>query len=76
MDATTIRQHSFWTTTGRANNDLWIMESYCMAPSCRLKNLETGEVQNFGMGGITAKEFEPVKMDKSLELKLLRLFNR
>lgn len=76
MDESTMRQYSFWTTEGEVGDDLWVMESYCMAPSCRLKNLETGEIEDFGMGGIAARRFKPIKIDKSLELKLLRLFNK
>lgn len=72
MDASTMQKHSFWTTDKK--DDLWIMESYCTVPSCRIKNLATGEMRDFGMGGLTAKEFNPVEMDKALEDRLVWLF--
>ena len=44
----------FFTTDG---NDIWELMHYAMQPSCSMKNLKTGEVESFAMGGITAEGF-------------------
>jgi len=49
----------FFTTTGE---DIWKVEWYFTQPSCRLKNLETGDVEEFGMGGLTAQKFHRIEM--------------
>ncbi len=52
---------SLFTTDGK---DVWELESYYIAPSCTLRNLRTGEKQNFGIGGLTAETFKRIIMPK------------
>ena len=59
MNSNDLKPESFFTTNGK---DIWKLESFCMTPSCTLKNLETGDVENFGMDGLTAKRFQRITM--------------
>lgn len=34
------------------------LESFCLEPTCTLLNLETGEKEHFGIGGLTARSFK------------------
>jgi hypothetical protein len=54
MTANDLKVGGFFTTNG---SDVWKLESYFDGPSCTLRNLETQEVQTFGMNGLTAEEF-------------------
>ncbi len=51
----------FFTTDGK---DVWKMEYFCLTPTVRLKNLETSEERDFGLGGITANDFHKIEMPK------------
>jgi hypothetical protein len=55
MDASDLEVGAIYTTDGK---DVWKMQGYFTQPSCTLKNLETGETQTFGMGGLTAQNFK------------------
>ena len=59
MDVSDLELNAFFTTDG---TDIWALESYYSGPSCRLKNLKTGDVQDFGMEGITASDFKRITM--------------
>lgn len=61
MDATDLEGYNFFTTDG---TDMWILRYFCMEPTCRLENLQTGEKEDFGMGGLTAERFHKIKMPK------------
>jgi len=41
---------------------VWRLIGFCMEPTCTLRNLETGEIENFGIGGLTSKSFVPLKI--------------
>jgi len=72
MNKEEMEKYNFWTT---GNDDIWVMESYCLTPSCRLRNLEAGKIKDFGLGGITAQEFKPIKIGGSwVEEKLVKIF--
>ena len=51
-----LKVGAFFTTTRK---DIWKLKSYCLYPTCTLKNLETGE--------ITSGNFTRIKELKSLE---------
>ena len=70
MNDADMKDYKFWTT---GKDDLWVMELYCTVPSCKVRNLETGEIKEFGLGGVTAGEFSPVEMDRALESKLFTI---
>jgi hypothetical protein len=55
MEFSDMEGEALYTTNGK---DVWKMQWYFAGPSCCLKNLETGEQQTFGMGGLTAQEFK------------------
>jgi hypothetical protein len=55
MTANDLEGEALYTTDGK---DCWKMLGYFTMPSCTLKNLETGELQTFGMGGLTAESFK------------------
>lgn len=55
MDSNDLEGEALFTTNGK---DAWKMQGYFSGPSCTLKNLETGEVQTFGMNGLTAQSFK------------------
>lgn len=57
MNVNDLKPGALFTTNGL---DAWKMESCYLMPSCTIKNLETGEVMNFGMGGLTAQNFKPL----------------
>ena len=59
MDSKDLEANAFFTTDGK---DVWKMLYFCMSPSCRLKNLETGEEESFGINGLTARRFHRIKM--------------
>lgn len=59
----------FYTTDGC---DIWKLDGYFTMPSCLLRNIETGEKQTFGMGGLTAESFHPIIMP---EIKGKRITN-
>lgn len=56
--------NDFFTTNGK---DIWKLESYILGPSCELRNLETEEKQNFGLGGHAARSFHHIEMPKTDE---------
>jgi hypothetical protein len=39
----------------------WKIVAYCASPSLTMINLDTGERANFGIGGLIAEAFEPVR---------------
>lgn len=57
MNANDMKPGALFTTNGQ---DVWKMEFCYQVPSCTLKNLETGDTMNFGMGGLTAQNFVPL----------------
>lgn len=59
MDSNDLEQGQFFTTDG---TDIWEKVFYCMQPSCQLRNLKTGDTEDFGMGGLTAQKFHRIKM--------------
>lgn len=59
MDSSDLEGGAKFTTDGK---DIWILRSHYLGPSCDLENLETGEKQNFGMGGFTAQSFHRIEM--------------
>ena len=75
MDEKTMQEFQFWIRDP-GDSGFWMIESRCMVPSCRIKNMETGEILDFGIGGLTAGGFQPIEMDKALEDKLVDLFSR
>jgi len=54
----------FFTKTGK---DIWKLEYFCMSPTAKLKNLETGQTEEFGMEGLTAQSFHKIKMPVEVE---------
>ena len=59
MDTSDFKVGAFFTDDGK---EIWKLTSCCLAPTCELKNLETGEVKSFGMNGITAQNFHRILM--------------
>ena len=59
MNSNDLEAHALFTTNGK---DVWKMLYSCMSPTCRLKNLETGTEESFGMNGLTAQRFHRIKM--------------
>ena len=57
MNANDLKAGGLFTTNGL---DAWKMEGYFLVPSCTLVNLETGEKQTFGMGGLISANFKPL----------------
>lgn len=55
MTADDLEGEALYTTNGK---DVWKMQWYFLAPSCALKNLETGKTETFGMSGLTAESFK------------------
>lgn len=62
MTADDMEGEALYTTNGK---DCWKMQFFYSGPSCSLKNLETGEIQNFGMGGLTAETFKRLLPQKT-----------
>jgi len=56
-----IEVGAFFTTNGK---DIWKLVSYFVGPSCKLKNVETGKEEHFGIEGFTAKQFIRIEMPK------------
>lgn len=59
MNSGDLEPDTFFTTNGK---DVWKLGTFCMTPTCELTNLETGEIENFGMDGITAQRFHKITM--------------
>ena len=59
MDSSDLELGDFFTTDDK---DVWKLDGYYMQPSCNMKNLETGEIRTFGMGGTTACNFHRIDM--------------
>ncbi len=51
----------FFTTDGK---DIWTLESYFNEPSCTLKNLRTGALDEFGLSSLAALSYRKIKMPK------------
>lgn len=62
MNDTDLKLNSFFTTNGK---DIWALQSYCMSPTCELKNLLTNQIESFGMNGLTAKRFHKIEMPEA-----------
>lgn len=60
MNSDHLEVDALFTTNGK---DVWKLKSYFDGPSCILRNLETGKEEEFGMGGLTADSFKPLKME-------------
>lgn len=54
--------------TKNNNRDVWKLVSYCMQPTCRLKNLSTGQEESFGIGGFTAQGFHRISSQEKREI--------
>ena len=50
---------AYFTTNGKG---IWELQGYCLHPTCKLKNLTTGQIEDFGMGGLTAEGFKRIQM--------------
>ena len=59
MNANDLEPNAFFTTNGK---DIWKILYYCKEPTCRLRNVETGDEDNFGMSGLTAAGFHRITM--------------
>lgn len=59
MKQSDLEVGAFFTT---GHFDIWKMDSFCLSPTCTLKNLETGQVMSFGINGLSADDFEKVAM--------------
>ena len=57
MNASDLEKTPYFTTDGK---DMWVRVCYYMSPSCTMRNVQTGQVENFGMNGLTAERFHPV----------------
>lgn len=55
MTANDLEGEALFTIDGK---DVWKLQGFFIDPSCTLKNLETGELQTFGMNGLTAQAFK------------------
>lgn len=62
MNSNDLDVGGFFTTNG---TDIWKLKAFYSEPSCKLENVETKEIVNFGMGGITSKEFHRIQMPKA-----------
>lgn len=62
MDGNDLVLGALFTKDGK---DIWKLKSYCLTPTCELVNLETGEIEGFGLGGITAESFDRVVLNKA-----------
>ena len=59
MNKNDLNIPAFFTTNG---NDIWKLRWYALEPTCRLENMETHEVEDFAMGGITAQGFKRIEL--------------
>ena len=59
MDSNDLEANALFTTDG---TDVWRLKTYCLQPTCQLHNAETGAIEGFGMGGLTARRFHKIKM--------------
>lgn len=57
MNSRDLEPKAFFTTDG---TDLWILGTFCLHPTCELTNVATGQVEGFGMGGLTAERFRRI----------------
>ncbi len=63
IDTKDFELGGFFTTDGA---DIWKMVSYCMEPTCTLKNVgNPSESQTFGMDGVTARSFHKIPMPET-----------
>ena len=66
MRSNDLEGNAFFTTDG---TDVWELLYYFLQPTCRLKNLQTGKEESFGMGGLTAENFHKIEMPKAATKK-------
>lgn len=59
MNTSDLKTPGYFTKNG---NDIWKLESFCLEPTCTLKNIETGEISSFGIGGLISESFHPITM--------------
>lgn len=52
-----LKPGDLFTKDGR---DVWELEWYYTGPSFQLRNLRTGQTENFGQGGEMARRYEPL----------------
>ena len=57
MDASDLEHEFFKDPSG----EVWRMAGYFIVPSCILENVKTGSRETFGMRGLTAESFTPMK---------------
>ena len=70
MNQEEMTKYKFWLDD---NGQIWMVDSYCLYPSCSLKHLGTGLVQHFGLGGLIAEKYKPIKLDLGIEATLVEL---
>ena len=56
-----LKEYDYFT---RGKNDVWVKTSWCESPTVCLKNVKTGEIEDFGIGGLTSESFTPLKFIK------------
>ena len=59
MNSNDLEVPAFFTTNGK---DVWELGTFCLSPTCELKNLKTGNIESFGMEGLTAQRFHRITM--------------
>lgn len=64
MNSSDLEPNTFFTTNGK---DIWKLGTFCMTPTCELTNLETGQVESFGMNGLTAERFHKILMPMAIK---------
>ena len=45
---------------------VWVLESFCAGPSCRMREIKTGNVESFGLNGLTARSFKKIEVPDSV----------
>lgn len=59
MNSGDLKPDTFFTTNGK---DIWKLGTFCLTPTCELTNPETGQMESFGMDGLTAERFHKIEM--------------
>ncbi len=58
MNSSNLEPNAFFTRDGK---DLWMLGTFCLQPTCELTNVATGQTESFGMGGLTAQDFQRIQ---------------
>lgn len=59
MNKNDLQLPGFFTKDG---TDIWKLESYCLEPTCKLRNLETGAIEDMAISSYMAGKFTRIKM--------------